>query len=75
MKRYIKNNYLLNHSISVHLFETDTKFGVEVILDGKKSVRKFSKVHQESSTKSNTYFNDRISHFNKVISLVQFNSK
>lgn len=75
MKRYIKNNYLLNHSISVHLFETDTKFGVEVILDGVKTVKQFSKEHQDSSHKSNMYFQEKLNHFNKVITLVHFNSK
>ena len=73
-KIYLKNTYFNNHSISVHLAETEKFYFIEQINCGLKTLTKISKKRKNPLSSATQKFNDKVYFIQKVIDSTQFNT-
>lgn len=71
-KIYLKNSYFNNHSISVHLVETNSHYIIEQNICGLKSLTKINKKRSDSLSRSNSEYSNRTSLIRRIVESTNF---
>lgn len=71
-KIYLKNTYFNNNSISIHLGETSTSYFVEINIDNRRKITKFSKKSPNHKERSTLKFNKELTYISSIINSTNF---